>query len=194
MRKFQFLNLFKTSNKPQAIGFKSKSFTLIEIIIYIAVLFLIMAVIVSFFLWSVRVNIKSKVARETFDNARRAMEIMTYEIKHSTSIYTPNSIFDTNPGQLSLETTKNSPTGETKTYIDFYLSNEKLCFKREETSSICLTSDEVKVTSLVFIRIQNNNAPSSIRIGLEIEYNSPSNRPEWQKRVSLFSSANIRTY
>jgi len=153
-----------------------------------------MAVIVSFIFWSVRVNVKSKVARETFDNARRAMEIMTYEIKHSSSIYSPNSIFDTNPGQLSLETTKNPPTGETKTYIDFYLSNEKLCFKKEGTSSICLTSDEVKVTDLVFIRIQNNDAPPSIRIGLEIEYNSPSNRPEWQKRVSLLSSANIRTY
>ena len=81
-----------------------KSFTLIEVLIYIAVLAIIVSVASSFFLWVIRANTKTKAMREVLDNTRRAMEIMTYEIKEAESIYVPTSTFDSHPGQLSLET------------------------------------------------------------------------------------------
>jgi len=170
-----------------------KSFTLIEILVYIAVLSIVIVTIVSFVLWSVRSNTKAKVMREVLDNARRAMEIMTYEIKEAESIYSPTSIFDSQPGQLSLETSKYLPEGERTSYIDFYLCNNRLCFKKESQDSIVLTTDNVEVSNLVFTKIITGDTPS-IQIDLKIDYENPANRPEYQASVNLRSTASLRSY
>jgi len=170
-----------------------KGFTLIEMLIYIAVLSIIILAVSSFFLWTVRSNTKAKAMRETQDNARRIMEIMTSEIKEAKNIYTPTSIFDSHPGQLSLETTKYLPEGETKSYIDFYLCEERLCLKKESQNPITLTSDQVKVSNLVFTQIVSGEIPS-IQIDLRIDFKDTTGRPEYQASVNLKSTASLRSY
>ena len=66
-------------------------FTLTEVLVYVAVLSIIISAVSGFLIWTVRSNTKAKVMRETQDNARRAMEIMTYEIKEAKSVYTPTT-------------------------------------------------------------------------------------------------------
>ena len=97
-------------------GFTKKNkndlgFTLAEILVYIAVLSLIMLAVSSLFLWVSRTSSKAKAIKETLDNARRVMRVITYEIREARSIYTPTSVLDISPGQLSLETTKYLPEG-----------------------------------------------------------------------------------
>jgi len=168
-------------------------FTLIEVLVYVAVLSIIVLAVSSFFLWTVRSNTKAMVMRETLYNAERAMMVMTQEIKEAKSIYTPTSVFNTHPGQLSLETTKYSPPGEETTYIDFYLCDSQLCFKKEFQNPNALTSDRVEVTNLVFYQIVSGGAPS-IQIDLEVKYKNLANRPEYQASVNLKSTASLRSY
>jgi len=166
-----------------------KSFTLIEILVYIAVLSIVMIAIVSFVLWFIHSNTKAKAMRETLDNTRRAMEIMTYEIKEARSIYTPT----TTSTQFSLETTKYLPEGEEMSFIDFYLCDYRLCFKKESQDPIALTSDSVEISNLVFTRIVSGEVPS-IQIDLTIDYKNPTNRPEYQASVNLTSTVSLRSY
>lgn len=170
-----------------------KSFTLIEILVYIGVLSIIISAIVSFVLWFLRSNTKAKAMREVLDNARRAMEIITHEIKEAESIYTPTSVFDFHPGQLSLETLKYLPEGEGISYIDFYLCDDHLCFKKESQDSIVLTTDNVEVNNLIFTKITTGDI-SSIKIDLKIDYENPANRPEYQASATLESTASLRSY
>jgi len=170
-----------------------KSFTLIEILVYIGVLSIIILVLVSFVLWFLHSNTKAKVMREVLDNARRAMEIMTYEIKGAESIYTPTSIFDSHPGQLSLETSKYLPEGEETTYIDFYLCDTQLCLKKESQDAVVLTLDNVEVSNIVFTLIVSGEV-SSIQIDLKIDYKNPADRPEYRASVNLTSTASLRSY
>ena len=170
-----------------------KSFTLIEILVYIGVLSIIILAIVSFVLWFLRSNTKAKVMREVLDSARRAMEIITHEIKEAESIYTPTSVFDSHPGQLSLETPKYLPGEERTSYIDFYLCDNRLCFKKESQDSIVLTTDNVEVSNLVFTEITTGDI-SSIQVDLKIDYENPANRPEYQASVNLKSTASLRSY
>lgn len=174
-----------------------KSFTLIEILVYIAVLAIITVAVSSFFLWFIHSNTKARAMRETLDNTRRAMEIMTYEIKEAKSIYIPT----TTSTQLSLESTKHLPEGETVSYIDFYLCGTQLCFKSEPASSIAtsskplaLTSDQVEVKNLVFLQIATTSTKPSVRINLKIDYKNPADRPEYQASVNLTSTASLRSY
>ena len=168
-------------------------FTLMEILVYIAVLSIVIVAIISFVLWFTHSNTKAKVMRETLDNARRAMEIMSSEVKEAKSVYTPTSIFDSHPGQLSLETSKYLPEGEKTSFIDFYLCDNRLCLKKESQDPVALTSDSMEVNKLVFTRILSGESPS-IQIDLTIDYKNPTNRPEYQASVNLTSTASLRNY
>ncbi|MDP2864354.1 MAG: prepilin-type N-terminal cleavage/methylation domain-containing protein [bacterium] len=167
------------------------SFTLVEILIYIAVLVIIVLVVSAFLTWSIRSNTKARAMREVSDNARRVIEIMSYEVRGAKSIYTPTSTST----QLSLETTHYLPLGETSTYIDFFLCGDAstiLCLKKESQNSIALTSDRIEVNNLEFILIATTTP--SVQINLGINYKNPQNRPEYQASIELRSTVSLRSY
>ena len=172
--------------------FKNKGFTLIEMLVYIAVLSVIVAAVSSFIVWTIRSNTKAKVLQEVLNNSRRAIEVISAEIKEAQIVYFPTSDFDSHPGQLSLKTLKNLPSGEQETFIDFYLCGDHLCVKKESQSPLALTSNKVRVTNLVFRQIDND--PVSLEIDLEVEFADTSGRPENQAVIATTSFASIRSY
>src|SRR3989339_516454 len=164
-----------------------KGFTLVEILIYISVLTVICAAIISFLFWAIKTNAKSRAAAEVSDNARRAMETMFYEIRQANSVYAPTSVFGANPGQLSLETKISPPDNETKTYNDFYLAGGKLYLKREGMLPEQITSDQVRVSNLIFKYLGSSGNLASVQIDLKVEYADLSGRPEYQAEINLIS-------
>lgn len=170
---------------------KRKGFTLIEVLIYIAVLGIIISAISSFLLWTIDSYAKGKALRESMNNAKRAMDIMTYEIKEAKSIYTPN----TTSTQLSLETTHYLPTGEDTTYIDFYICENRLCLKKEDQDPIAISSDRVEVESLSFVPVSTLTlSGSSVQINLTIKYKNPANLPKYEASTNLISTVSLRSY
>ena len=164
-------------NTPQ------KSFTLIEILVYIGVLSLIIITLASFFLWLGRSTTKARVMREVLDNSRRAMETITYEIRKAKSI-SPSSTVT----HLYLENTTNS---------EFYLcgtASTTLCLKEGTDAPIYLTSDKVEVTELTFTQIATVTTTPSVQIELKIDYKNPGNITEYQASISITSTASLRTY
>ena len=168
---------------------KQKSFTLIETLVYVIVLGIIIGVISSLLLWQIYTNAKAKVARETFDSARIAMDRMTREIKEAISIYEPT----TNPFQLSLEKVYEGVNGEATTYVDFYLCDTQLCIKEEWQDSKVLTSNAVEVTNLVFTKVMTDSIPS-VQIDLTLNYKNPSGKPEYNASINLTSTTSLRPF
>jgi prepilin-type N-terminal cleavage/methylation domain-containing protein len=175
--------------KPHADGF-----TLIELLIYVAILVIVSSLAVAFAFWGIRINSNVKAKAEVQNNSRRAMEIMAYEIRQAQSIYTPTSVFSAHPGQLSVKTLLDAPSGETKAYKDFYLDNGKIYFKREGQLPEALTSDQVRVTNLMFKHIAPVSSPEGVQINLTMEYNNPSARPDLEAREELFTFISLRAY
>jgi len=171
-----------------------RSFTLIEILIYLSVLAIIISAVISFFIWVNQSNAKTKAMREVIDNGRRATEVITYEIKEAKGIYFPTSVFSSNPGQLSLITSKYLPEEETATYIDFYICGTQICFKKESQDPIVLTSDDTEIKSLIFKEIATKKNNPSIQIELKIDYKTPSTNPSYQASATLESTASLRLY
>lgn len=171
-----------------------KGFTLTEVLVYVAVLTIIFSAVVSLFLGISRSNVRAKVIRETLNNSKRAMEIMTYEIREAKSIYTPTSDFSPSTGQLSLETAKYLLEGENTSYIDFYLCEKRLCLKKEGQDPVALTSDRVEINHLQFSQITTTSTTPSIQIILGIDYKAPSNKPEYQASINTTSTASLRSY
>lgn len=151
-----------------------------EILVYFAILSLILLLIVSFIFWINSFNAKTKAKREGLENARRALEIITYEIKGAKSVYTPTTALN----QLSLETSRYLPDDETYTFIDFFLCGSRICLKKESQDPIFLTSDAVEATQLEFTQISINGS-LSIKINLTINYENP---------IILTSTVSLRNY
>lgn len=171
----------------------ASGFTLIEMLVYVALVALLISAIVFFGLWAIQVGTKTKVNAETLNNARRAMEIMVYEIKKSTGVYAPTSSFDAHPGQLSLEQANPAGSEETSGFVDFFICGQALCLKREKAAAIALTSNSVRVTNLVFNRRLNSQGSPSIRLSISVASLS-SDRPESTASVDLTTAANLRSY
>ncbi len=165
-------------------------FTLIEILIYTAVFAVVMGILSGFIVWVYRSNIKAQTMRETLNNARRAVEIMAYEIREARSIYTPT----TTSTQLSLETLHYLPEGELSTYIDFFVCSNKLCLKKESNPPFAVTSDKMVVENLTFSSIATTSTIPSVQIALELKYKNPSGKSEFEASVTVTSTASMRAY
>ncbi len=164
---------------------KNKGFSLVEIIISLAIFSIILFVVISFFLSMNTSNTKTKADREVSENAKTVLEKIAYEIRSAKSIYTPTS----SANQLSLETSRYLPSGESNTYIDFFLCGTAICFKQEFKDAVVLTADSVNVTSLVFSQVSTGSVPSvqiSLSVNSAIVNDSSS--------ISLTSTASIRSY
>jgi len=165
-----------------------KGFTLLEILIYISVLAIVFVAVSSFLTWSTKLSAKATAIREATDNTRRAMEIMTYEIRGAKSVYTPTA----SPSQMSLVTVRYLPAGEISTFIDFYLCGTAICLKKESQDPVAITSDSVEVDNLVFTQISTTTP--SIQIQLSVGYKTSSAKLEYQASVDATSTASLRNY
>ena len=169
-----------------------KGFTLIELVIYTAVFVIIATLLTSFVFNLIGVQAKIRISKEVLENSQRAMEIMLWEIRHAQNVYASTSLFDAHPGQLSLETSQNTPTDEETTYLDFYLDeNDRLCLKREGAEDRVLVSENIKINNLVFNYLTASST-KSVRIELSAVYNSPTEKITYQATTTLISSANLR--
>ncbi len=166
-----------------------KGFTLTELIVYVAVFVILITTVTLFATAFIKATTKSRIKKEVSLGTYSAMKAMVYEIKRANSIYTPTSVFNSHPGQLSLETSQELPEGEQITYIDFYLDGEenhkRLYIKRESRNSQLLISENLKVTNLEFEYLA-----SASRIDLTLEYDTPVS--EYQYSYSLSSGGSIR--
>ncbi len=165
----------------------SQGFTLVEVIVYVAILSLVMLLISTFIFYMAKSNAQSKGSRESFDSAQRALEQITYEISGAKSIYTPT----TTQNQLSLETSRYLPAGETTTYLDFFLCGTQLCLKKESQNPVFLTSNSVQITNLSFTQISNNGAVS-IKTSLTVNYSNQFNNI--QPSITLTSTVALKKY
>jgi prepilin-type N-terminal cleavage/methylation domain-containing protein len=166
---------------------KNRGFTMLEIIIYIALLSLILLLVSSSLFYFNQSNMQTKGDREVSENARRALEIITYEISGAKSIYTPT----TSATQLSLETSRYLPANENTSYIDFFMCGTRLCLKKEAQNPIFITSDTIAISNLTFTQVSTNGF-MSIKVSLTATYNGIINNR--QPTATVTSTAALRTY
>lgn len=168
---------------------KKQGFTLIELLIYISIFIILLSVVTLFSITFIKSVNKNYIKKEVAGGTYSAMKTMLYEIKMAKNVYVPTSNFDIHPGQLSLETTKNTPDGENLTYVDFYLDNEgRLYIKKEGQNPEYLFSENLRVSDLEFSYL--SSASESIKINLTVMYNT--DNPDYQFVYTLQSTGTIR--
>lgn len=152
----------------------NKGFTLLEVLVYVAVLGLLVGSIGTFLVWVLHVSVKVSAMGEVLSSTERAQDTISQEGRKAVSLYVPT----TSASQISLETKAGLPADETSTFVDFFLCGTQLCMKREGEVPLAITSSKVEVTEFQVTQIGGTAPFKSFQVKMKIEYPNANNRPE----------------
>jgi type II secretory pathway pseudopilin PulG len=166
LNKFAWARSHCRSLKAEA-RYSHAGFTLVETLIYLTI---VGVVVVSFVTFSINISssrAKVYVEQEVQANARVALDMISQRLRSSSGVNTGTSTFDTDPGVLSLATT----TAAANPMIFSLSANDGVLQLKEGTASpVTITSDEVRVTNLVFTDLTATSTREHIRVELTLEY------------------------
>lgn len=144
--------------------------TLLEIIIYIALLGMISIFIANFLIQVVHAYQRARAEREVLSNGRLAIETMNKDIMQAAEIYTSTSKFNNNTGQISLIMNTDSLAEHTAQYIDYYVDNGRLWARHEGQNAIPITASSVQVTQFRVEQISQKLNREAIKITLTLNF------------------------
>lgn len=166
------------------INMKNSGFTLIEFLIYIAILAVIL-IFTTGFLWDVILgNIKETSWQEVQQNSRFALTKIGQEIKKATGVNSPLPGNSANSLSLIMADPNLNPTV-------FDIVDGKLRITKGVDGPYEITSDQVIVTNLNFINLSYQNTPGTIQIEMTTEHINPANRIEYFASVDLKLSVSL---
>ncbi len=147
--------------------------SLIEIIVYVALLGGISVFIANFLVQVVNSYHRARAEREVLSNARLVLETVNDSIAPAVNIYTPTSRFNDDAGQLSLVVPTESEATHQSLFTDFWVDNGRFFMRQEGGNSIPLSASSVRVAKFRLERIVQGLGREAIRVTLQIDYAIP---------------------
>lgn len=159
-----------------------RGFTLIELILYIAIISIVMGALIPFAWQVIRGSVKSATEQEISSQARFVSERIKYEIRNA------NSINSTSASSIDLNTDTNATT-----VID--LSGGKVRIKYGAGATVNLNSDDTNITTLTFTDYRSADGKAqNIQFSFTIDENFISGRQEYQAAAqTIEGSAEVRS-
>ncbi|MBU0671101.1 MAG: prepilin-type N-terminal cleavage/methylation domain-containing protein [Patescibacteria group bacterium] len=166
-----------------------KGFSLIEIMIYIALLAVLM-VAVTQFTWDVLYGgVNAYVDRELQQNARFSLEKMTYEIRNSENIES-----------LSAKELVLGRGGDPNITIKFNDGAQNITIQEEGGPEEVLTADKIEVSNGIFTDMSytypggTNPATKNVKISMDFNYENPEVLLDWAAFEHYETTVEIRGY
>ncbi len=171
---------------------KKNGFTLVELLVYTAILSMVLVLAVTFVMSVLEATVKSTAKEEVQANAAAIIQLFDTTVRHSQSVYDRTSDFIGDPGQLSLLSVRDLPPEESESYVDIYADDGKFCVKREFYGVSCASSSKTELTSLTFREITQAGGAESVQMIFTIRYKSP--KSEYYFTETYQVSARVRPY
>lgn len=144
---------------------KNSGFSLIEMLVFIAVAAFVVVIIVNSLNIYLRVYGTFRATSYITTSAMDTLERMTREVKLASSVDVGLSTFDISPGVLVLNTTDSA--GD-PAVIEFYVDDSSVYMKRNNNIIGSLTGDDTSVNSLIFSHLTNTNS-ELVKIELDLQ-------------------------
>lgn len=164
---------------------RQNGYTLIELLLYIAITGLVLTAAVFFMMTTLDVRAKSQSVTEVNDQATYIMDYITRRVRNADSISLPSSGSSAQSVTLSMPNVATSPTV-------FSLSGTALMVREGSGSAVPLTNSRVKVDSITFTNLSADGTSGNLRIRLTLSYVNPSGRSQYEYRQQFVTSAEVR--
>jgi prepilin-type N-terminal cleavage/methylation domain-containing protein len=167
----------------------NQGFTLIETLIYIAIIGIVISSFVGFSVSVSDSRGKTYVVQEVQANMREALNTVLVALRESNDVNTAASTFGTDPGFLSLSMASSTVNPTT---IGLDSDNGVMGIKRGSSATTSVTSSEVNITNLVFTNLTSSTTRENIRMEIKVEYNNTSTSSIYNYVQSATTSTSLR--
>ncbi len=164
---------------------KNKGFTLIEIVLYFAIVGVFSFLAVIFAIQVIKINYDSENFAELQSNANLIEYKLDTSIKTASSVNLTDSVFDNNEGKLVLN--MNNPDISPSI---FYFSEGDVFIKQGLSNAIKLNSEYSKLDFLRFSRISFPKTPDQINVKAQI---GPRNSDFSNKTLQIYLTVSLRS-
>jgi type II secretory pathway pseudopilin PulG len=164
-------------------------FTLIEVLLYIAIFSSIIMVIVALAINSIAERQKNEVFTAVNYQGEAAMEIIEQDIHEASSIASPNRGSTASAIELNMPQTSVNPT-IFSTYNDGSTNHLEIS-QGSPSVNTYLTNSHVSISNLSFTNEGLNGTNGSIQISFSLSYKSTSTLEEFTYKNTFYGAASI---
>ena len=166
---------------------RAKGFTLVEFILYFALIAVVISAVTAFAIDVFKARSKTAVLAEVEQNTRFGLERILQSVRQASQLNVGASTLDSDAGALSLAmvAASNSPTV-------FDLSGGALRIKEGTSAAAPLTSSLVKVTKLRFSKDSLGGGNAAITAAITVAWNGTSADQTFVYSASASGTAVIR--
>jgi prepilin-type N-terminal cleavage/methylation domain-containing protein len=175
-----------------------KGFTLVELIIYIAIASMVLVGAVNVAWNLITANATSDLKRDVYMNARVVTEEFGRQVRGAEDVDTGSSTFGANPGVLTLD----YPGGNTDKVFDTYnkdvvvggqiVNITKLRITEGTSDPVDLTNDHVDVGDFTLTDLTQASEPDNVLLELTLDSVNPGGDMKYDVSISVQTSISIR--
>ncbi|KKS19830.1 MAG: hypothetical protein UU77_C0037G0008 [candidate division WWE3 bacterium GW2011_GWC1_41_7] len=164
---------------------RTAGFTMVELILYVATLALLLSSIFSVYQLYLRSQIKNNVIQEVEQQGAQVMQVLTQTIRNSENVNSPNAENSSDTLSLNVVDTAKDPTV-------ISVSDGTIYIKEGTEAPVALTSPKINAGSVMFSNLSTGSEYSVITITYTLNFNSNSDRNEYNFERNFYGSAGLR--
>lgn len=161
---------------------RKEGFTLIEILIYVAIFSVILFSMITFVFRVIEDRTKTIVDREVQQNTRFVLDRINETARNAIRIKVPSPNATSTALVLKMADPVLDPTR-------FELKGGVVWMKEGKRNARPLTTSQVTVTSLLFSNVSYAGTPGAVKTDLSLEYRNTTGRIEYDKSLTVVSNS-----
>lgn len=164
---------------------EQRGFTLVEFLLYIAIVSVVLSVAGATSLNILFGKAKLSALEEVSQNARFSLNKISKSVADASGIISPPQASSSPTLSLQVSDLSKNPTV-------FSVSNGILQMKEGSASSSDLVSSKVEIFELRFSNITSTSTPGTVKIRMKIRAANPGKRPEYDFEQIFYATSNVR--
>lgn len=168
---------------------KNNGYTIIEMLLYIAIFSLIIGSILSIAMSIANQRIQNQITQEVDYQGNLAITNITQNLRNASTINTPT------PSNSSASLSFNTTTSANNPLVYDVASDQgvnKLRFKAGSAASVYLTSSRVSISNLNFSNRAISGGRDSIYISFTLTYHNPTNKSQLDYQKNFYGVTTLR--
>lgn len=165
----------------------TRGFTLIEMLLYIALASILLVVATMFTALILEARIKNQTIAEVEQQGQYIARLITQTIRNAEEVTTPGVGSNSTSLVLDVVAASNDPT-------TFSLSSGVVRIQEGGSTAVPLSNDRVVVSNLVFYNYAGTNAPGIVRFSFTVTHANPEGRNAYSFTKTFYGSAATRVY
>jgi type II secretory pathway pseudopilin PulG len=176
-----------TPNRYRMVALRQQGYTLIELLLYVAIVGALLTTVVFFFGTVTASRVKNQAIIEVNDQGTAVMDYLTQTIRNATAVTTPTTGLSASSLTLTVPTGSLSPTvfsltGSAPTTIQV---------KEGAGAQVSLTNDDVQISGLTFKNLSRASTPGVVQVSFVIGRVNPSNVNEFDYQKTFTATAEV---